>query len=341
MLTFTPDLEDFSGVLSVRRADEVLGEWAVGQADRTAQVPHTPETRFGLASGTKTFTALTVLSLVADGALTLDTPARRILGRDLPLIADDVTIDHLLTHRSGIGDYLDEEVDDLAPMSVPVQQLDSTPAYLPMLDGFPTKFAAGERFSYCNGGFVVLAIIAERTSGVPFADLVVQRVFQPAGMAASGFPRSDLLPPGTATGYRPDGRTNVFELPVVGSGDGGAHSTVADLHRFWQALLAGRMLRLELVALATEPVTPDADDGRGYGRGIWLDDGDLMLSGADHGVMAVSRHDPDTGITVSALANVEGLHRGRTRVRRAMDAARQARISGSGGPAGTGSCRGC
>ncbi len=317
---FLPDLDDFSGVLSIRRGDEVLGEWSVGFADRTAESPNTAETRFGLASGTKTFTALTVLSLVGDGALSLGTTARSILGDDLPLTADDVTIDHLLTHRSGIGDYLDEEIDELAPMTVPVQQLDSTPAYLAVLEGFPTKFRAGERFSYCNGGFVVLAIIAERVSGVPFAELVTRRVFEPAGMAASGFPRSDRLPPHTATGYKDDGRSSIFDLPVVGTGDGGAHSTVADLHRFWRALVAGRIVGPELVALAVQPVTPDADDGAGYGRGIWLDGGDLRLSGFDHGVTALSRHDPRTGVTVSALANIEAPILARTRA--AMDAAR-------------------
>ncbi|GAA5198353.1 serine hydrolase domain-containing protein [Microbacterium jejuense] len=305
MADLKPDLDDYSGVLSVRRDGDVRGEWAVGLADRTWGVPNTPETRFGLASGTKTFTALTVLSLVADGALSLETTAREILGDDLPLIADDVTVDHLMTHRSGIGDYLDEEVDALAPMTVPVQQLDSTPAYLAVLDGFPTKFRAGERFSYCNGAFVVLAVIAERVSGTPFAELVAKRVFVPAGMTASTFPRSDALPPSTATGYKDDGRTNVFELPVVGTGDGGAHSTAADLHRFWLALTGGRLLPAELVAVATEPVTPDTGDGMGYGRGIWLGDGDLILSGGDHGVTAVSRHDPRTGTTVTGLANIE------------------------------------
>lgn len=320
MAEFVPDLDDFSGVLSVRRGDDVLGEWAVGMADRATESPNTPETRFGLASGTKTFTALTVLSLVGDGTLSLDTTARSLLGDDLPLIADDVTVDHLVTHRSGIGDYLDEEVDELAPLPLPVQQLDSTPAYLPLLEGFPAKFRAGERFSYCNGGFVVLAIIVERASGEPFTELVGRRVFEPAGMAASGFPRSDLLPPRTATGYKDDGRSNVFDLPVVGSGDGGAHSTVADLHRFWQALVAGRIVAPELVALATEPVTPDADEGAGYGRGFWLDGDDLRLSGFDHGVTALSRHDPRTGITVSALANVQAAIFARTRG--AMDAAR-------------------
>ncbi|HKP06914.1 MAG TPA: serine hydrolase domain-containing protein [Microbacterium sp.] len=300
-----PDLDGFSGVVSVRRGDQVLGEWAVGLADRTAGAPNTPETRFGLASGTKTFTALTTLSLIGDGLLSQNTRAREILGGDLPLIADDVTVDHLLTHTSGIGDYLDEEVDALAPLSVPVQQLDSTPAYLPMLEGFPTKFRAGERFSYCNGGYVVLAIIAERVAGMPFADLVRTRVFEPAAMAASGFPRSDMLPPGTATGYKDNGRTNVFELPVVGSGDGGAHSTAGDLHRFWRALLAGRIVDPSLVTLLTERVTADAGDGLGYGRGVWLDEEDLIIVGGDHGVVAVSRHHPPTATTVTGLANVE------------------------------------
>ena len=300
-----PDLEGFSGVISARRADEVLGEWAAGLADRTAGVANTPETRFGLASGTKTFTALATLALVGDGLLRPDTRAREVLGDDLPLIADDVTVDHLLTHTSGIGDYLDEEVDALAPLSVPVQQLDSTPAYLPMLDGFPTKFPAGERFSYCNGGYVVLAVIAERVAGVAFADLVRARVFEPAGMDSSGFPRSDLLPPGTATGYKEDGRTNVFELPVVGSGDGGAHSTAADLHRLWLALHAGRIIDPSLVALLTERVTADAGDGLGYGRGVWLDDDEVMIVGGDHGVVAVSRHHAPTGTTVTGLANAE------------------------------------
>ena len=326
MDAFTPDLDGFTGVISIRRGDDVLGEWAVGLADRTSEVANRPQTRFGLASGTKTFTAITVLSLVGDGLLRLDTAARDLLADDLPLIADDVTIDHLLTHTSGIGDYLDEEVDALAPLTVPAQRLDSTPAYLPMLDGFPTKFGAGERFSYCNGGYVVLAVVAERAAGAAFTDLVAKRVFAPVGMTASGFPRSDLLPPGTATGYKDDGRTNVFELPVVGSGDGGAHSTVADLHRFWVALRAGRILPPELVERALQPTTADADDGTGYGRGVWLDEGDLVMAGGDHGVTAVSRHDPATGITVSALANIEV--RTFARTREAMQGMRE-RVGGA------------
>ena len=88
-----------------------------------------------------------------------------MLGRDLPLVAPQVTVEHLLAHRSGIGDYVDEDEPVELPLNVAVQDLDSTESYLPALDGFATKFAAGTRFSYCNSGFVVLALIAERVSG--------------------------------------------------------------------------------------------------------------------------------------------------------------------------------
>ena len=79
-----------------------------------------------------------------------------------------MTIEHLLAHRSGIGDYLDEEADHEITdyvLAVPVHELATTEQYLAVLDGHPTKFPAGERFSYCNGGYVVLALIAERVSG--------------------------------------------------------------------------------------------------------------------------------------------------------------------------------
>ena len=85
-----------------------------------------------------------------------------------------MTVEQLLAHRSGIGDYLDEDDggDTRYVLPVPVHELATTEDYLAVLDGYPPKFAPGERFAYNNGGFVVLALIAERSSGVPFHDLV-------------------------------------------------------------------------------------------------------------------------------------------------------------------------
>src|SRR5205823_549926 len=138
-------------------------------------IPNTLDTQFAIASGTKGLTALAVVSLIEDGSLALATPARSLLGADLPLIRDDVTVEHLLSHRSGIGDYLDEdaghEITDYV-MPVPVHELATTEQYLAALGGHPTAFPPGERFAYCNGGYVVLALIAEPTSGVAFHELV-------------------------------------------------------------------------------------------------------------------------------------------------------------------------
>src|SRR5213593_4738058 len=194
----------FSGVVRVDRGDEVELASAYGLAHRGYGIANTVDTRFGIASGTKGLTAVTIASLIEEGSLDLSTTARSVLGRDLPLIGDDVTIEHLLSHRSGIGDYLDEEADhDLNDylMPVPAHELATTEEYLAVLGGHPAKFAPDDRFAYCNGGYVVLALIAERTSGVPFHELVRRRVCEPAGMHDTQFLRSDELPGRAALGY--------------------------------------------------------------------------------------------------------------------------------------------
>ena len=154
-----------------------------------------------------------------------------------------MTIEHLLSHRSGIGDYLDEDAEhDIGDyvMPVPVHELATTEQYLVVLDGHPAKFEPGTGFSYCNGGFVVLALIAERASGVPFHDLVHQRVCEPAGMSDTAFLRTDELPGRAALGYlEVDGvkRSNVFHFPVRGNGDGGIYTTVGDVRRALDVVL--------------------------------------------------------------------------------------------------------
>jgi CubicO group peptidase (beta-lactamase class C family) len=114
-------------VVSVYRGGEIEFSQAYGLADRAHQIPNTLDTRFAIASGTKGLTALTVVSLISDGALGLSTAARSVLGGDLPLIGEDVTVEHLLAHRSGIGDHVDEEagyeVTDWT-LTVPAQDLD-------------------------------------------------------------------------------------------------------------------------------------------------------------------------------------------------------------------------
>jgi CubicO group peptidase (beta-lactamase class C family) len=300
----------FSGVVRVDRDGAVFAE-AFGLANRALALPNEIDTRFATASATKGLTALVVLSLVDDGTLELAAPVRRHLGRDLPLISDDVTVEHLLSHRSGIGDYLDEDeeldLDDYL-LPVPVHELATTEDFLAVLDGHEPKFAPGAGFSYCNGGYVVLALVAERASGRPFHDLVADRVCEPAGMRDTAFLRSDELPDRTALGYlglQDVDRTNVFHLPVRGNGDGGVYTTVADVRALWTAFFAGRIVPPALVERMVRPTTEDTSHGKRYGLGFWLHQSTdvVILEGMDAGVSFYSAHDPVRDTTYTVVSN--------------------------------------
>lgn len=310
LIDATAQAEGFSGVVRVDRRGRTEVAKAYGYADRAHGMPNTVNTQFGTASATKTFTALTVMALMEEGLLHLSTTARSLLRDDLPEIADDVTVEHLLAHRSGIGDYFDENgLDDMTgyAVPVPVHQLATPEDYLTVLTGHSTVFAAGERFAYNNGGYVVLALLVERAGGTGYHQQVGRCVLEPAGMAATAFLRSDELPARAARGYLTlDGlRTNVLHLPVAGAGDGGAYSTAADLHRLWKALRSARIVSQETVELMVTPRSEWPEESRRYGLGFHLHEtGDAAwLEGYDAGVSFTSLHEPDQDVTYTVISN--------------------------------------
>jgi CubicO group peptidase (beta-lactamase class C family) len=304
------EAEAFTGVLTIDVGDTRTLERCEGFANRALAVPHTPSTRISCASGNKGFTALVIMRLVEAGTLHLEGLVRPVLGEDLPLIDDAVTIEHLLTHTSGIGDYIDEEgdgeIDDYI-FSVPLHTLDQTEAFLPALDGFPQKFPPGEQFSYCNGGYLVLALVAERVSGRGFHELVQTEVCDRAGLVGSAFLRSDDLPADAALGYLDEegDRTNLLHLPVRGNGDGGMYFTADDLHRFWNALLDGRIVATDTVTEMIRPRHDVPSEHKRYGMGFWLGrrSSSLILEGYDAGASFRSTHLPETRTTVTVLGN--------------------------------------
>jgi CubicO group peptidase (beta-lactamase class C family) len=295
----------FSGVVRVDALTK-----AYGLAHRGAGIANAVDTQFAIASGGKGLTALTVMSLIESGVLDLTTTARSVLGPDLPLIDDAVTVEHLLAHRSGIGDYCDEDaghdVNDYL-MPVGVHELADTEQFVRALDGYPPKFPPGEQFSYCNAGFVVLALIAERAGGTPFHELVRERVLTPAKMHDTAFLRTDEPTARAALGYlTPDGlRTNVLHLPVRGNGDGGIYSTAADIDALWQAFFAGRIVSPDTVAEMVRSRSDVPDESMRYGLGFWLHEtrDTTILIGFDAGVSFRSVHDPAGGRTHTVLSN--------------------------------------
>lgn len=303
-----PDLStltDFSGALLLTGPHGPELEHAAGLADRAHGISNAPTTRFGLASLSKPFTAAAIVSAVADldaRVVDLLPPERRPRSMHA-----DVTVRHLLTHTSGIGDYAEEDedapgyVEDYGSLWVarPSYAMETPDDFLPMYADAPPLFAPGEEWHYCNAGYVLLGAVLEEVTGEAFAEAVTRRVFEPAGMTSTGYPRLDEPEADVAIGYLGDGRTNVFSIPVVGGGDGGAVSTCADLDRFLRAIADGTLPELRT------PLVP-IDDDVSMGLGVFVRaDGRFGHGGGDPGVETLARHDPATGRSLVVLCNAE------------------------------------
>jgi CubicO group peptidase (beta-lactamase class C family) len=272
---------------------DLLIDTAFGLADRDRQLPITPETRFGIASGTKLLTALGIGALIQGGTLGLDMRLHAIADFDLDGIHADVTIGQLLSHTSGVYDYYDEEVIedfDAFELPIPPQQLHKPSDYLPMAVGGTQKFAPGERFAYSNGGYVILGVLIEQLTG-DFHRHLQQGVLQPAGIQASGFYRFDALPENTALGYiETEGgwETNENKLPIIGGPDGGAMLSTREVEQLWQSLWAGKILAPDLLRRFVRKAAHSHKD-KYYSHGVWiLDNGqqpaEIYIEGMDAGV---------------------------------------------------------
>lgn len=276
MIEQTVNETRFSGVVFVKIDGNVVFESAYGYADRSNKIPNTIDTRFGIASGTKFLTALGIGKLIDRGDLALTSRLCDCVNIDFPHISEDVTVDHLLTHTSGVYDYYDEElVEDIDnfQLEIPCFDLKGPKDYIPLFRDGKMKFSPGERFSYSNGGFILLGIVIEEISGVPYIDFIQNNILELCDMSDSGFFAMDRLPERTAFGYidEEDGwRTNIFTLPIVGSSDAGLFTTVGDMDKLWGTFFEGKILSKELTQLFLNKAVKDKDS-RFYGRGIWID----------------------------------------------------------------------
>lgn len=324
----------FSGVISIRQRDTVLYERVAGYADRSNQIANTLATRFGIASGTKFFTALAIGKLIEAHKLAFDTKLKDCVALDFPRYSPDITIRHLLTHTSGIPDYLDEEkisdFDSFA-LSVPVYNLHSPRDYLAMFPDEPMKFAPGARFSYSNSGYILLGIVIEELTGQRYQDVVEQVIFKAAGMEHSGYFAMNRLPENTALGYVEDQagwRTNIYNLPIVGASDGGAFTTVRDIEALWKAFWGYKILPQALVEAYTQPFVKGSTqhDNIYYGHGIWMREQvggnrEEYITGSDAGVSFRSIVNRVNGLQITVLSNTSD---GAWPILRDIDAALQA-----------------
>lgn len=299
---------DFSGV-ALWKTDEVWSA-AKGLADRANERPNAVTTRFGIASGSKIFTAVVVCQLVEEGKFSFEDTLSGLLPETFPDF--EVTIHQLLTHTSGIPDYFDEQaMDNFEELwtRYPMYLMQTGADFLPLFQHEPMKFTPGERFHYNNAGFIALGLVVEKFTGQEFTAVVEERIFTRAEMDNSGYFRLDRLPAQAAFGYIEEGeswRTNQYAIPVKGGADGGAFVTANDMTKFWENLMDYTLLS---EGMTKKLLTAHASGNEGaYGYGVWIEQEKGIsvkyhVMGYDPGVEFHSAYYPSDGSVLTVLSN--------------------------------------
>ena len=270
---------------------------AYGLADLGAGRPIDDATLFDLGSVSKQITGALVLELVADGTLALDDTVGPHLS-EVTGPASRVTIEQLLHHRSGIPDYTNRLPQRLDVEATQADAID-TVARAALV------FEPGSRFSYSNTNYVLLAEIAHRAAGPPFADLVADRVLGPAGMSTAFVHDYRDTPSPMAISYRRDGAGGFVPLRWRWNqvGDGAVHASITDLLAWGRYLLDSA--RLPRFVDGAEPV--GGSGANRYGAGVFVHErrGRPVVDhdGTWQGFVSYVAVFPDDGVAVAALCN--------------------------------------
>jgi CubicO group peptidase (beta-lactamase class C family) len=307
---------DFSGVVLVREGARVVFERSAGLASRRWGVPNSADIRFDTASITKLFTSVAVLQQVEKGELDLELPIHHYVDLEGTRIPVGVNLLQLLTHTSGIADDADEEAGESYEAlfaDVPNYRFLETVDFLPQFADKEPLAEPGTECRYNNAGYILAGLALERVTGLPYRQYVFDEVFGRAGMADSGFyDRRDDAPRVAEGGDTRDGRwvSNIYSYPPIGSPDGGAHTTAADLLSFLDAVREGRLLGPELTEEFLLPqVDADEDTMFGFGLEFDMDDDDEVRSfykeGVNAGASGILRSYVDAGTDVVVLSNTE------------------------------------
>jgi len=232
---------DFSGVVLIAQGDRVLVERAFGKADFQHGVPNRVETRFRIASLSKTFTAAAIERLITEGKLTLKDPLSKYV-TGIPN-GDKITVEQLLTHESGIGEL---DAADMYRECLPNAEL------IERLRKTPPLFAPGTDSHYSNEGYFLLAMILERVSGMSYETFLQKNIFAPLKLANTGSACQDLPPGPNADGYVPgDKAASVVPLPFPEAtrvGPGSLYSNASDLNAWLRAVDTNRSFQVDKFA---------------------------------------------------------------------------------------------
>jgi CubicO group peptidase (beta-lactamase class C family) len=293
-------------VVGVIRDGDVAFSKAYGMADLTHGVPITTETRFNVASASKQFTGFAIAVLAKEGRLSLDDPVVDYLP-SLPTFADTVTIGHLVSHTSGYRPAY-----GTLALAGRADGFSREEAFEVVRNQRELQFPPGTQKLYNSTGYILLAEIVERVSGMSFPDWIQDRVFDPLGMENTAFEREpgDVIP-GSAYSYSKGehGRYRL-EAPTDASyGAGDIFTTIGDwakwMHNYETAALGGESVIRQMMT----PYVLANGDTTNYGFGLRIDDHRglrrVKHAGATEGYWTQFYYYPDIDGGVVVMSNYD------------------------------------
>jgi CubicO group peptidase (beta-lactamase class C family) len=314
----------------VRRDGRTVVERGYGVRDLRSRAAIDARTRFRLASVTKQLTAASIMLLVRDGRLRYDDTLVQALP-GFPAYGGTITIRHLLTHTSGLPDYeelMEKAEKQKGPLWTPEHQIRDDEVLALLEAETRGVFAPGESWAYSNSGYVVLGLVAARAAGMPFGDVLHERIFEPLGMTRTlAYEKGKNEVPDRAYGHTKEGarfRQTDQSSTSATLGDGGVYSCLEDLAKWDEALRTHALLTEEEMKPAltparladdSEPHWPKSGGGDNlypgrtvsYGYGWFLDPwrghARQWHHGETMGFRAIVDRFPTDGLTVIVLAN--------------------------------------
>jgi len=298
--------DTFSGAVSIAKEGKLIFAQAYGLADREHKIPNTLNTRFRIGSMNKMFTAVATLQLVAARKLELkDTVGKYLTDYPNKDIASKVTIQQLLTHTGGTGDFFGPEFES---HRLELRTLDD---YVKLFGPRGPKFEPGTHWEYSNYGFILLGVIIEKVSGESYYDYVRKHIYEPARMTSTGSEPEEKAVADRSVGYtKMDSGTwvsNTNTLPYRGTSAGGGYSTVEDLARFADALQKHKLLDVLYTEMLTtgKPGTPDTSYAFGFEDQLINGTRCFGHGGGAPGMNGDLRICPGPGYVVAVLANMD------------------------------------
>ncbi len=241
----------FNGTVLISRSGKLLLNKGYGFKSVKDSVMNTPATIFQIGSLTKQFTATAILKLQEDGKLKVqDKLSKYFPGYPK---GDSITIEHLLTHTSGIYNYTNDPVFMQTKAVKPIIQ----DSMLALFRNKPLKSSPGSKFSYSNSNYMLLGYIIEKTSKKPYEQYVSEIIFKPLKMSSSGFDFAHSTNPHKAQGYEIIAGQESKEAPVVDSSvsyaAGAIYSTTNDLYQWHKGLQSEKVIRKTSIEKAWTP----------------------------------------------------------------------------------------